>query len=77
MSKYRVAVVGLGFIGLPLSLSYAMKGAKVIGLDINEEHIAQINQGISHHLEYYQGKSLQDILQEQLAQGQLPRNHII
>lgn len=69
MSRHKVCVVGLGFIGLPLALSYAMKGAQVIGLDINEEHIAQINQGISHHLEYYQGKSLQDILREQLALG--------
>lgn len=69
MHNYQVAVIGLGFIGLPLSLSYAMKGAKVIGLDINENHIKDINAGKSHHLEYYQGRSLQEILQEQLARG--------
>ncbi|MFA9559343.1 nucleotide sugar dehydrogenase [Evansella sp. AB-rgal1] len=66
MKEWNVAVIGLGFIGLPLSLSYAMKGANVIGLDINETLITEINSGHSHHLEYYEGKSLQDILQEQL-----------
>ncbi|WP_234410534.1 nucleotide sugar dehydrogenase [Caldalkalibacillus mannanilyticus] len=66
MKKYNVAVIGLGFIGLPLSLSYAMKGANVIGIDVNQTLIEEINRGHSHHLEYYQGKSLQDILREQL-----------
>lgn len=69
MKKFNVAVIGIGFIGLPLSLSYAMKGANVFGLDINKNLIKEINEGQSHHLEYYQGKSLKEILQDQLAQG--------
>lgn len=69
MNKCKLAVIGLGFIGLPLSLSYAMKGAKVIGIDVSDSLIEEINEGKSHHLEYYQGKSLQDILKDQLAQG--------
>lgn len=69
MSKYNVAVIGLGFIGLPLSLTYALKGANVIGIDVNQGLINEINNGISHHLEYYQGKSLQTILREQLEAG--------
>ena len=62
----KVAVIGLGFIGLPLALTYAMKGAMVVGVDVLEKHIEEINLGKSHHLEYYQGKSLVDILNEQL-----------
>jgi UDP-N-acetyl-D-mannosaminuronic acid dehydrogenase len=69
MSKVNVAVIGLGFIGLPLSLTYAMKGANVVGIDVNQHLINEINNGESHHLEYYKGKSLQDILREQLAAG--------
>lgn len=69
MKKLNVAVIGIGFIGLPLSLSYAMKGAKVIGLDVNKNLIAEINSGRSHHLENYEGKTLEQILQEQLAEG--------
>lgn len=66
MKDLNMSVIGLGFIGLPLSLSYAMKGAKVIGLDVLDSLIEEINQGNSYHLEYYKGKSLPEILKEQL-----------
>lgn len=69
MSQVKLGVIGLGFIGLPLSLSYAMKGAKVVGVDVLDSHVDDINRGISHHLEYYQGRSLADILKEQLSNG--------
>jgi UDP-N-acetyl-D-mannosaminuronic acid dehydrogenase len=54
----RVAVVGLGFVGLPLALTYAMKGAKVVGVDAVPRVVDEINAGHSHHLESYQGKTL-------------------
>ncbi|MBN6186632.1 nucleotide sugar dehydrogenase [Aneurinibacillus sp. BA2021] len=65
----NIAVIGLGFIGLPLSLSYARKGAHVVGLDVSEALVKEINEGKSHHLEYFEGKSLAQILQEQIAAG--------
>jgi len=65
----RVAVVGLGFVGLPLALTYAMKGASVIGIDVLPSVVEEINSGHSHHLEAYQGKTLPEILREQLAAG--------
>ena len=34
----KLAVIGLGYVGLPLALSFAKK-FKVIGFDINEERI--------------------------------------
>lgn len=67
--QLSVAVIGLGFIGLPLALSYAMNGAKVFGVDVLPQLVEQINSGQSHHQEYYQGKALSTILQEQLAAG--------
>lgn len=63
-----VAVIGLGFIGLPLSLSFALKGTPVIGVDINEQVVSDINNGITHHLEYHEGRSIREILQEQLRE---------
>ncbi len=41
----RVAVVGLGKIGLPLAAQYAMKGASVIGCDIDAAVVDAINAG--------------------------------
>jgi nucleotide sugar dehydrogenase len=65
----RVAVFGLGFVGLPLALSFSMRGCEVTGVDIDEELFEELNQGQSHHLEVYEGRSLVEILREQLAAG--------
>ncbi|MGE7270762.1 nucleotide sugar dehydrogenase [Brevibacillus panacihumi] len=62
----RVAVVGLGFVGLPLALTYAMKGAKVVGIDVLPRVVEEINAANSHHLESYKGKTLREILREQI-----------
>lgn len=65
----RVAVIGLGFVGLPLALTYAMKGAQVIGIDVSPSLVDEINAAHSHHLESYQGKTLPEILKEQVEAG--------
>ena len=43
--KYKLAVIGLGYVGLPIALEYAKK-IKVIGFDIKPERIEQMRQGI-------------------------------
>ena len=40
-----IAVIGLGYVGLPLSLQFARSGAKVLGLDIDPAKIEAINAG--------------------------------
>lgn len=44
-SKYRVSVVGLGKVGLPLAVQFATHGAHVIGCDLNPAVVAAVNQG--------------------------------
>lgn len=41
----KIAVVGLGKIGLPLAAQFADKGHEVIGIDINADTVATINAG--------------------------------
>lgn len=43
-----VAVLGQGYVGLPLALSIASAGFNTIGLDISAERVAQLNAGHSH-----------------------------
>ena len=43
--KKKLAVIGLGYVGLPIALEFARKIA-VIGFDINEERIGLMKQGI-------------------------------
>jgi len=40
-----VAVIGLGYVGLPLAVTVAKKGFKVIGIDVNKNNIQRINSG--------------------------------
>jgi nucleotide sugar dehydrogenase len=43
----KVAVVGLGYVGLPLAVLCAEKGHEVIALDLNEKKVETINKGLS------------------------------
>ena len=44
----KIAVVGLGKIGLPLAALYASKGHEVTGCDITTEVVEAVNAGRSH-----------------------------
>ena len=43
----KVAILGLGYVGLPLATEFNSKGFSVIGIDVNEERVDSINRGIS------------------------------
>ncbi|MEO6359938.1 MAG: nucleotide sugar dehydrogenase [Sphingomicrobium sp.] len=44
MSEEQIAVVGLGYVGLPLAVAFAKKTHDVIGFDINANRIAALRQ---------------------------------
>jgi UDP-N-acetyl-D-glucosamine dehydrogenase len=48
----KIAVVGLGYVGLPLSLQFAKSGVEVVGLDIDSAKVNSLNRGRSyiHHI---------------------------
>ena len=48
--KIRLAIIGLGYVGLPLALEFAKKRS-VIGFDINEKRIKELNSGLDKNLE--------------------------
>ena len=47
----KLAVIGLGYVGLPLGLEFAKK-RKVIGFDIDKKRIEELNSGIDKNLEF-------------------------
>jgi UDP-N-acetyl-D-glucosamine dehydrogenase len=49
----NIAIVGLGYVGLPLSLQFARSGVTVLGLDIDPPKVEAINKGQSYikHIE--------------------------
>ena len=45
---YDVAVIGLGYVGLPLCLAFAKSGAKVLGVDVDKSKATSIQAGKSY-----------------------------
>lgn len=43
-----VAVIGLGYVGLPLAIAFAQRGFRVLGLDIDAAKVDAINGGTSY-----------------------------
>ena len=44
----KIAIIGLGYVGLPLSLQFVRSGASVLGLDIDDGKVNLINSGKSY-----------------------------
>ncbi|WBU31260.1 nucleotide sugar dehydrogenase [Rhodopseudomonas palustris] len=41
----RIAVVGLGYVGLPVAVAFGRGGERVVGFDINEVRVAELRAG--------------------------------
>ena len=50
MKDKKIAVIGLGYVGLPLAVAFGEK-YKVIGFDINQHRVEQLNSGHDETLE--------------------------
>jgi len=48
--KNKIAIIGLGYVGLPLAHAFSEK-YKVVGLDINQARIDELNRGFDRTLE--------------------------
>ena len=44
----QVGVIGMGYVGLPLAIEIASSGIKVLGIDVVESKVKQINEGRSY-----------------------------
>ena len=47
---YKIAVIGLGYVGLPLAIEFGKK-YKVLGFDINKARVDELRQGRDHTME--------------------------
>lgn len=60
-SNIRLAVIGLGYVGLPLATTAARAGMQVTGIDLDERKVTAINTGHSY---------IPDVSDAELAQAQ-------
>jgi UDP-N-acetyl-D-glucosamine dehydrogenase len=61
--SYDLAVIGAGYVGVPLAATFAEAGRRVLLVDVQPEIVAALNEGTSH---------IEDVSSERL--GELTRN---
>ncbi|MGQ8337282.1 nucleotide sugar dehydrogenase [Sunxiuqinia sp. A32] len=65
-SDIQVGIIGLGYVGLPLAVNFALAGVRVVGFDKSEEKISKIKSA-----ENYIGDLKDEELEEVIANGKL------
>lgn len=63
MNKIKIAIIGLGYVGLPLARLFATKYT-VVGFDINQARIKELMSGVDHTLEV-EADILQSVLKSE------------
>lgn len=43
---YKICIIGLGYVGLPLAARFSLKGFNVTGFDLKEERVSQLRDNI-------------------------------
>jgi len=65
MSQIKIAIIGLGYVGLPLARLFATKYS-VVGFDINQERINELMSGVDSTLEV-EDEVLQSVLVNEIS----------
>jgi UDP-N-acetyl-D-glucosamine dehydrogenase len=60
----KVAIVGLGYVGLPLAMQFASTKATVVGLDVDEAKVALLNRGQSY-IKHIKPEAIQTALKDE------------
>jgi len=61
----KIAIIGLGYVGLPLCLQFARNGVPVLGLDIDAAKIASLSRG-SSYIRHVKDADLASLVQQQM-----------
>ncbi len=64
----RIGVIGLGYVGLPLSVEFAKAGFHVTGFEINERRVRELNRGRSY-IQDVPAREVRDLVREGKLRG--------
>lgn len=62
----NICVFGQGFVGLPLTLSFAFRGCTAIGVDVDENLVKNTKEGLTHHTEKLKRVTIKQVLRMEL-----------
>ena len=51
LAELKIAIIGLGYVGLPLAVEFGKKKVPVVGFDISSKRIGELKNGQDHTLE--------------------------
>jgi len=71
----KTAIVGLGYVGLPLSLQFARSGVTVLGLDIDQAKVESLNRGQSY-IKHIESSAIADMLKAGTFSASTDFSHI-
>ncbi len=60
----KVAIVGLGYVGLPLAMQFARANVRVVGLDVDTVKVDLINRGQSY-IKHIEPEAIEEALKEE------------
>ncbi|MBP7055320.1 MAG: nucleotide sugar dehydrogenase [Candidatus Omnitrophica bacterium] len=66
--KAVVGIIGLGYVGLPLAVTFAKGGFKVYGIDIDKHRVERLKEGETHILDV----SIDDVIETMRAKRFIP-----
>jgi len=49
--KAKIGIIGLGYVGLPLAITFIKAGFKVYGLDVDQDRVLKLGKGMSYILD--------------------------
>ena len=64
-SFFDVAVIGLGYVGLPLCLAFSKAKSRVLGLDVDEAKVTKLQAGISY-IKHIADEEVQEAREQEL-----------
>lgn len=59
-NTFTAGIIGLGYVGLPLALEFALQDIKTIGFDLDESKIKSINKDQKSYIKHIPSKSIKD-----------------
>ena len=63
--RVSVGIIGLGYVGLPLAVTFAKQGIKVCGIDINKDRVIKLSRRHSYILDV-PSSDLEDVMAKKL-----------
>lgn len=69
MADKKATIIGLGYVGLPLSLIMWDSGYEVFGLDVRQSYVDALNNGCVVMAEAFKGEPIESVLKRAVASG--------